>query len=90
MKKVFLNTILIASLFIVTTAKAQTVVSAKGKTFVLNQQQKDYLKRFNNPVVTKAIDSCINIKYNSTADVIIDLLSLPKAPKVKQLLYTTK
>ncbi len=90
MKRVFFNTILIASLFIVTTTKAQTVVSAKGKTFVLNKLQVDYLKRFKDPVVTKAIDSCRSIKFNSTADVIVDMLSLPKAPKVKPLLYTTK
>ena len=93
MKSIFKKAILIGSITIVmlsSEAKAQKVVSAGGKTFVLTQARITYLKRFADPVINKAIDSCASIKYNSTADVIVAILSSPKAPKVKPLLFTTK
>ena len=92
MKAIFLKFILLTSISIVlcSAAQAQQVVSAKGKTFILTKARIEFLKRFDNPFINKAIENCVTIKYNSTADIIVDILSLPYAPKVKQQLLTSK
>ncbi|MBB6127881.1 hypothetical protein [Mucilaginibacter lappiensis] len=80
MKKV----LLIASITIVlftNKSNAQTVVSAGGVTIKLNTEQVSYLRKLNNSAINKALSGSINIKYNSTADVIISLLKNRKPVK---------
>lgn len=85
MKKV----ILIGSIAIVSLlspkAQAQTVVSACGTTIKLTASDIAYLHRFKDPVINATLDSCVSIKYNSTADIIIKALKLRK-PRT-ELLY---
>lgn len=76
----------IATVLFANISKAQTVVSANCHTVTLTPVKVAYLRSFNNPYVNQQLDSCRSIKYNSTADVIIMMLSLPRAPKDNKFL----
>lgn len=92
MNKLFQKLILIAAITMValSSAKAQAVAVANCKRFELTPMRINYLKRFDDPVINKAINSGMDIKYNSTADIIVTILSSPKAPKVKPNLVASK
>jgi hypothetical protein len=92
MNKLFQKLILIGSITVViaTNCKAQAVVNANCKQFTLTPVRVIYLKRFADPVINKAVDSGKDIQFNSTADIIVAILSSPKAPKVKPQFFTSK
>lgn len=75
---------LIASIAIVvlsSSAKAQTIVSACGKTVKLNSKQVALLHSYRIPAIDSALKTCTSIKYNSTADMIIGILESKRQRK---------
>lgn len=60
---------------------AQIVVVAKCHTFNLSPAQVNYLHRFADPQINAALQTSRSIKYNSTADIIVSILTSKNAPK---------
>jgi hypothetical protein len=87
MKKAAFITCMVIGLM--TKTQAQTIVSAGGVTVKLTSEQITYLHGYHNQAIDSALDSCISIKYNTTADLILAILKKRKA-SIKDTLYIAK
>ncbi|PLW90017.1 hypothetical protein [Mucilaginibacter sp.] len=87
MKKAAFITCMVIGL--ITKAQAQTIVSAGGVTVKITSEQITYLHGYHNPAIDTALKSSINIKYNSTADLILAILKRKKVP-AKDSLYIAR